>query len=177
MSFGRPRARLMIVRLFIAAAMIALALAPTSAAIAHEGEEEVPALELTQQAIAIIRSQPELMDQIEDRIADAIESEDAEGVDIEQVEAAQEAFDDGDMVQTELLLEQAIGACPGQPVEDPQGIRTLPPITSPCPAPAHLTALGGSPVGGTAEPVLLGIAALVILGGLFLVRRTHGHAR
>jgi len=163
--------------LLVAAAVSGLILAPTAPALAHEGEGEVPALELAQQAIAIIRSQPELMDEIEDRIADAIESEDPEGVDITKVEEAQEAFEGGDMVQTELLLEQAIGACPGQPVEDPQGIRTLPPITSPCPAPAHLTALGGSPVGGTAEPVLLGIAALVILGGLFLVRRTHGHAR
>ncbi|MGH2578702.1 MAG: hypothetical protein ACRDG9_13290, partial [Actinomycetota bacterium] len=77
------------------------------------------------------------MDEIEDRIADAIESEDAD-VDIAKVEEAQEAFEDGDMVQTELLLEQAIGACPGQPVVTPEGIRTPLAITSPCPAPAHL---------------------------------------
>ena len=174
MNDGRPP--FVFLRLLIVAAG-ALVLARASPAVAHEGEEEVPALELTQQAIAIIRSQPELTDEIEDRIADAIESEDPDGVDIAKVQEAQEAFEEGDLGQTELLLEQAIGACPGQPIETPQGIRTPPPITSPCPDPGHLRALAGGPIGETAEPVLIAAAALAILGGLLLVRRTHGHAR
>ena len=163
-------------RSLVALAALALALGSTSTAVAHEGEEEVPALELTHQAIAIIRSQPELMDEIEDRIADAIESEDTGGVDLANVEAALEAFEDGDMVETELLLEQAIGACPGDTIVDPVGIHTPLPLGSPCPAPAHLTALDGVPVDGPTRPVLLGLAAIAILGGLYFVRRTHGHA-
>jgi hypothetical protein len=176
MSDVRVRTWRRFMRSIVGVAAITLALGSTSAAFAHEGEEEVPALELTQQAIAIIRSQPELMDEIEDRIADARESEDTEGVDLAKVEQAQEAFEEGDLTQTELPLEQAIGSCPGKPVVNPGGIRTPPSITTPCPAPGHLTALDRVPVGGTAQPVLLGLAALVILGGLFLVRRTHGHA-
>jgi len=169
-EWGRRR----FARSVVAVAAITLALGPTSAALAHEGEEEIPALELTQQAIAIIRSQPELMDEIEDRIGDALESEDTDGVDLAKVEQAQEAFEDGDLEQTELLLEQAIGSCPGQPVVEPEGIRTPAPISSPCPAPERLTALDRIPVGGPARPVLLGLAAVAIVGGLFLVRRTHG---
>lgn len=155
---------------------IALVFAPTSAALAHEGEENVPALTSVQEAIAIIRSQPELMDSISDKIGDAIESEDTDGIDIAKVKEAQKAFEDGDLAQTELLLEQAVGACPGQPVIAPGEIRSPEPISSPCPAPAHLTALDRLPVGGTARPVLVGLAALAIIAGLFLVRRTHGHA-
>ena len=44
---------------------------------------------------------------------DAIESEDTDGVDLAKVKEAQKAFEDGDLTQTELLLEQAVGACPG----------------------------------------------------------------
>lgn len=157
----------------VAAFALAIALVPASAAMAHEGEEEVPAITLVQQAIAIIRSQPELMDEIEDKIGDAIESEDTDGVDIARVKEAQAAFEEGDMTQTELLLERAVGTCPGQPVVNPQGIRSPEPITSPCPAPAHLTALDRVPVGGTDRVVLLALAALAIVLGLFLVRRTH----
>ena len=164
------------VRSLVALAALALALGSTSTAVAHEGEEEVPALEFTHQAIAIIRSQPELVGEIEERIADAIESEDTDGVDLANVEAALESFEDGDMVETELLLEQAIGACPGETIVDPVGIHTPLPLGSPCPAPAHLSALDRAPVGGTARLVLLGFAAIAVLGGLYLVRRTHGHA-
>lgn len=164
-------------RVVLLGAAIGLALVLGAPALAHEGEEEVPARDLTQQAVAIIRSQPDLMDEIDDKIADAIESEDAEGVDIAKVEQAQEAFEEGDMAQTELLLEQALGACPGEPVENPQSIRTSPPFTAPCPAPTHLTALEARSIGGLAEPTLLGIAAIAILGGLLLLRRTHGRSR
>ena len=165
----------MLLTFLLAASVGALALA--APALADEGEEDVPALGLVQQAIAIIRSQPELTDQIEDKIADAIDAEDQEGVDIAKVEEAQTSFEAGDMEQTELLLEQAIGACPGQPVETPEGIRTPPPIASPCPAPAHLRAFDGGPIGGTAEPLLLGVAGVAILAGLYLVRRTHAIER
>lgn len=163
-------------RALISLGVIAFVFVPMSAALAHAGEEADPALTSVQVAIAVIRSQPVLMDVIGDKIGDAIESEDAEGVDIAKVEEAQKAFEDGDLNQTELLLEQAVGACPGDPVITPREIRWVEPITKPCPAPAHLTALDRIPVAGTTRPVLLSFAALAIMGGLFLVRRTHGHA-
>lgn len=170
---GRRTCRRWFARSLAVVGALALVLAPTSNAWAHEGEENVPAIESVQQAIALIRSQPELMDLTGDKIGDAIDSADADGVDIAKVQEAQKAFEDGDLTQTELLLEQAIGTCPGQPVVNPQGIRTPEPITSPCPAPAHLTALDRVPVAGTDRVVLVGLAALAIVAGLFLVRRTH----
>ncbi len=141
-----------------------------SAAFAHAAEKDVPALTLVQEAIAIIRSQPDLMDDAADKIKDALDSSDPTGVDLGKVQQAQKTLEAADLAQTELLLEKAIGACPGAPVVTPAGIRT-PPITSPCPKPSHLTALNRVPVRGAARPVLLGLAVVAIAGGLLLARR------
>ena len=149
-------------------------LAPASA-LAHGDEGDVPAVTSVQEAIAIIRSQPELTDAITDKVGDALESNDTEGVDLSKVEQAQSALMDGDLTQTELLLEEAVGACPGQPVVVPAEIRTAPAAGSPCPRPTHLTALSRVPIGGPQRPLLLGFAVLAIGGGAFLVRRTHEH--
>ena len=152
--------------------VMAFVLGSATAALAHAAEKNVPALTLAQEAIAIIRSQPELMDSAADKIKDTLDSSDSKGVDLSLVRQAQKALEAGNLTQTELLLEQAIGACPGQPVVTPAGIRT-PPITSPCPKPSHLTALNRVPVRGTARPVLLGLAAVAIAGGLLLARRVR----
>jgi hypothetical protein len=146
---------------------IAAFAAPASA---HEGEEKVPARTQVQVADAILRTQPEQMDLAADRINDALEAEDHEGVDLGRVKQAQAAFQAGDMAKTELLLEQALGACPGQPVVNPAGVRAKLPRT-PCPTPAHELALGRVPPHGTAKPVLLTIGAVLALGGLVLAWR------
>jgi hypothetical protein len=141
--------------------------APASA---HEGEEKVPARTQVAVADALLRTQPEQMELAADRINDALEAEDHEGVDLGRVKQAKAAFEAGDMAQTELLLEQALGACPGQPVTNPAGVRAKLPQT-PCPTPAHELALGRVPVHGTAKPVLLTIGAVLALGGLVLAWR------
>src|SRR6266542_1250322 len=106
--------------------------APASA---HEGEEEVPARTQVAVADALLRTQPEQMDLAADRINDALEAEDHEGVDLGRVKQAKDTLDAGDTAKTELLLEQALGACPGQPVVNPTGVRAKLPQT-PCPTPA-----------------------------------------
>ena len=136
-------------------------------ALAHEGEEEVPARTQVAVADAILRTQPEQVELAADRINDALEAEDHEGVDLDRVKQAKEALATGDMLKTQLLLEQALGACPGQPVTSPTGVRTKLPQT-PCPTPAHELALGRVPLHGTTKPVLLGIGAVLALGGLAL---------
>jgi len=153
----------------IAVAWLAVAALATPAA-AHEGEESVPALTQVQVAVAILRTQPELVDLAADRINDATEAEDKDGVDIDRVEQAKIALEAGDMAKTELLLEQALGACPGQPVTNPAGVRAKLPQT-PCPTPAHELALGRVPLHGAAKPTLLAIGAVLTLGGLVLTRR------
>jgi hypothetical protein len=154
----------------ITVAWLAVAALATPAA-AHEGEESVPALTQVQVAVTILRTQPELVDLAADRINDATEAEDKDGVDIDRVEQAKSALEAGDMAKTELLLEQALGACPGQPVTNPAGVRAKLPKTA-CPAPpAHELALGRVPLHGAAKPTLLALGAVLTLGGLVLTRR------
>lgn len=160
------------------AALIAVLVAAVSVlgfaspALAQDAESNSPALTLVQEAIAIIRSQPELTGEAAGKITDALASSDSRGVDLSQVRRAQSALEAGDLGETELLLERAVGACPGQAVATPAGIRT-PPLSSPCPAPSHLKTLDRKPVGGAARPILLGLAGLAVLGGLVLARRVR----
>jgi len=154
----------------IAVAWLAVAALATPAA-AHEGEQAVPALTQVQVAVAILRTQPELVDLAADRINDATEAEDKDGVDVDLVEQAKGTLEAGDLAKTELLLEQALGACPGQPVTNPAGIRGKLPAT-PCPAPApHELAIGRVRPHGATRASLLAIGAVLILGGLVLTRR------
>jgi hypothetical protein len=144
-----------------------------SPALAHEGEEAVPARTQVQVAVAVLRTQPEQVDLAADRINDATEAKDKEGVDVDKIEQAKETLEAGDMARTELLLEQALGSCPGQPVEAPTRIRGELPLKA-CPPPAaHELALGRQrPQGGT-RVSLLTIGALLVLGGLVLTRRVR----
>jgi hypothetical protein len=163
-----PRARRLgllggLVGAFLAAAAV------TAPALAHEGEEDVPARTQVQTAVAILRTQPEQLDLAADRINDATEAEDKEGVDIGRVEQAKQTLEAGDMAKTELLLEQALGGCPGAPVVNPTKVRAKLPQT-PCPTPAHELGLGRVPIGGAAKPALVVIGAVLVLGGLVLTR-------
>lgn len=166
---GLPRPGL--VRLLSGLAVACLAIGVVaSPALAHEGEEKVPARTQVQVADAILRTQPERMDLAADRINDALEAEDHAGVDLGRVEQAKAALAAGDMPKTELLLEQALGACPGAPVANPAGVRARLP-QRPCPTPAHELALGRVPLHGTTRPVLLAIGAVLALGGLVMAWR------
>jgi hypothetical protein len=163
-----PHGLCLLLRSIVLAWLAVAALAAPASA--HEGEEKVPARTQVQVAVALITTQPEQMDLAADRINDAIEAEDQSGVDIDRVKQAQAAFRAGDVPRTELLLEQALGACPGEPVVNPAGVRAKLPQT-PCPTPAHELALGRVRPQGTALPVLLSVGAVLALGGMVLARR------
>src|SRR6266704_8808 len=75
--------------------------APASA---HEGEEKVPARTQVAVADAILRTQPEQMDLAADRINDALEAEDHEGVALNRVKQAKDTLEAGDTAKTELAL-------------------------------------------------------------------------
>lgn len=159
--------------------VIVVTVALAQPALAHEGEEGVPAVTDVQQAIAILATHPSFSSQASvlehatDKVKDALESNDARGVRLDLVTQAQAALQSGQLDQALTLLEQSIGACPGAPVIDPANApRTPPPLSSPCPSPAaHLLALPRSPIGGTKEPVLIAVGAVLILAGLGLARR------
>ena len=106
----RPRASSAVARLGVAAAVSVFSLAVPTAAFAHGDEGGVPARESVLQAIAYVVNTPGDMDMITDKLTDAKESPDKEGVDIAEVEQAIQALDKGDMPQVRLLLEQSIGA-------------------------------------------------------------------
>lgn len=178
MSRGRHVRQRWLFRSLAAVGATALALGPTSVALAHEGEEDVPAITNVQEAIAILAEHPgvfppaEVAEHAMDKVGDALESNDTRGVLLDLVTQAQDALDAGEPGDALTLLERSIGACPGAPVIEPQDApRTPPPLSSPCPSLAHIQALNRSPIGGTAEPVLIAVGAILILGGLGLARR------
>jgi hypothetical protein len=153
------------------AAAVVLGLA--QAAFAHAGEENVPAFTDVQEAIAVLASQPDLVDDAMDKVHDALDSNDTMGVSLGLLRHAFAALNHDAMDSALVLLERSIGACPGAPVLNPQSPPRSPrPLSSPCPSPgAHLRALNRSPVGGTQEPVFIALGAAIVLAGLVLTRR------
>jgi len=149
-----------------------LVLAPATAAFAHMGEENVPAFTDVQEGIAILAGQPALMDNAIDKVHDALDSNDQNGVDGALVKQAYAALNRKDLSGALLLLERSIGACPGAPVLNPVAPPRSPaPLASPCPNPQHLEGLSRSAVGGAQEMVFLVLAFVMIVTGLLLVRR------
>ena len=98
--------------LALAVASLSFVLSVASPVAADEPGESTVASELVRQAIALIASTPQSMGAIEDKIGDALEVEDQEGVDIALVRRAAEAFEAGDLHETRSLLERSIGARP-----------------------------------------------------------------
>jgi hypothetical protein len=140
---------------------------------AHEGEEEVPAHTSVEEAIAILATQPEQMDAIEDKIGDAQESDDTDGVDVDVVAKAGDALDEGDLDTTLLLLERSIGVQPGQMMTDPtSGLPSAAPLPpSELGAGSPLLAEAGNTVSISAATWLLILAVVSIAVGLHVVRR------
>jgi hypothetical protein len=79
---------------------------------AHGDGETTKAGELVRQAIALIVNTPRDTMAIEDKITDALDSPDTEGVNLDLVKQAKDAFDAGDLHQVRALLEVSIGAQP-----------------------------------------------------------------
>lgn len=81
-------------------------------AFAHEDEESAKAGDLVRQAIAFIVNTPKDRMAIDDKVNDALDSTQTEGVDLDLVRQAKTALDDGDLHRTRTLLEESIGAQP-----------------------------------------------------------------
>ncbi|MDP9302297.1 MAG: hypothetical protein M3P43_15615 [Actinomycetota bacterium] len=167
-------------RAVVCLGVVAFVFGPTSAASAHAGEEDVPAITDVQEGIAILAEHPgefpaaEVTDHAMDKVGDALESNDARGVRLDLVQQAKDALDAGRNDEALTLLERSIGACPGAPVIEPQDAPRRPPaLSSPCPSLAHLQGLDRSPIGGAKEPVLLAVGGVLILAGLALARRVR----
>ncbi|HEX6198185.1 MAG TPA: hypothetical protein VFZ37_19900 [Jiangellaceae bacterium] len=109
-------------RMLIAGAAAAfLTLASAVSAVAH-GEDEVPARDLVLQAIALIVNQPDDVHEIEEHVERALDAEEHEGVDVELVEEAAAALEDGELAEARESLQTAIGAGPAAGIGVPEEI-------------------------------------------------------
>ena len=109
---GRQRPDKQTAPLLLVATLLITVLSAVSPAVADEPGESTVASELVRQAIALIVSMPGNMEAIEDKVGDALEVENQEGVDIALVRRAAEALETGDLHETRSLLERSIGARP-----------------------------------------------------------------
>lgn len=134
-------------------AALALALSAPPAA-AHGGDESDEAGVLVRQAIALIVNTPDDTMAIEDKITDATEAKDQEGVDVAIVRRAGEALGAHDMHRARALLEVSIGARAHLSNALPRDVREAPAKPGTGTAGLHL-ATGDDPGGGLADDPLV----------------------
>jgi hypothetical protein len=140
---------------------------------AHGGEANEPARDLVLTAVALLEAHPSGTSLVEDKINDALNSTVPGDVNLDLVQRARDTLAAGDLEQTTLLLEQAVGACPGAPVlYIPPGPRE-PTAAAPCPTPVYVRGVASRSLGGTAEPVLLVVAVLFAVAGGVVLRRVR----
>jgi hypothetical protein len=96
-----------------------LAAAP---ALAHGEGESDQASVLVLQAIGFIANKPGDMDDISDKVDDALNAPDKEGVDLTQVQSAKDALDNNNMDQARTLLQQSLQS--GAPMQGAKGEET-----------------------------------------------------
>jgi len=145
--------------------------------LARAHDENAPAKKLVQAAIALIRNQPEQLDEIKDAVKDSLEAKDTTGVDLDLVRKGEAAIDAGDLATAELELELAIGAAPGRvvatPNAEPGEVASPGPELFPHPIGHEKTLGGGLVTPKSAGIAALGLAAALLLVGGFVVRRVH----
>lgn len=133
-------------------------------AAAHEGEAASAAIDDVRQAIAVIVNKPTDMDTIEDKIGDALESEDKEGVNVALVQQAKDTLESNDMMKVRDLLQTAIGARPDLSGTDVRPILHVPLVTGEETGTTVVTDALPGRAGVTGTDITL----LVLAGGLAL---------
>ena len=157
-----------ILALLVATACVVLL---TGTAWAHEGEEEVPAMDSFATAMALLQVQPDMTDMIGDKIGDGLESNDSEGVDLDLARQAQKAFEAGNDPEALDLLAQATGLTPAEALASQTDEATRP---SEVPIADQLATSGSVGRPGATATALLAFGALIAIGlGVFLARRTR----
>lgn len=168
-----------LVRLCLALLLaVGLGLAATPSQ-AHEDEPVANAREEILQAIAYLVSSPHSMDAIEDKIVEAQEAEETEGVDLTLVRRAQLALERDESHRALVLLQRSIGAAADmagshmRPIlQVPPGAETIPLATGEETGTSIVTEelAGRQDLTGT-DLGLLGLAAALAAVGLLLSYR------
>jgi len=107
---------------FLAGVILAF-VAPAGVAFADEPGESDEAKVLVLQAIALVVNTPDEDMAIDERIHDALEAPKQEGVDLDLLEQAASALDEGELGEVRDLLQTAIGAGPYLGTGVPEPIR------------------------------------------------------
>jgi hypothetical protein len=158
------------VPLLLAALTTAVLVGAVPAAADEPGESTV-AHHLVREAIALMVNTPGDMEAIREKVGDALEVEDQEGVDIALVRQADEALAAGDMHEARALLERSIGARPHQgtsdvapigEVSDHQMARGGEPGDAPIVDPLDTSNIQGS------DAAAIAAGAILALGGILL---------
>ena len=160
------------------AALLLTLLAGMQPAVADEPGESTVASELVRQAIALIVNTPDNMEAVEEKIGDALEVDDQEGVDLALVRRAAESLEGGDLHKTRVLLERSIGAQPHMGATDVAPIGEVSQGHMAGGAEAGeapiLDPLDTSDVDGS-DAVAITVGAVLLLVGVFLGLRWRPH--
>lgn len=164
-----------VVAAVIAVAVLLLSSAP---AFAHGDGESDKAGDLVRQAIAHIVHDPKNTTAAAEKVNDALNAADKEGVDMALVAQAADALKQGDSHLARTLLERSIGARPYLGGNDPVPIRQVPPLATGAETGIDVVidplALHGGQTGGD-WATLAGMVALGALG-VYLVARFRPRA-
>ncbi len=156
----RPHRRAAARRAATGVAACVLILLPAAPALAHDEGESTQSRVLALAALTYLANRPAgFEDVVKDKLHDAADASDTDGVDLTQVAAAQQAFDNGDLAATRTLLQKAV-----QPLTTPVTGEETGTTVMLDPA-AGQVSLGGL------DGVLAGLSVLaVIAGGVAAVR-------
>lgn len=144
-------------------------LSGTANAGAHGGEAEGSASELVLQALAVLEVHPAPAAAVTDKLQEALDASDQQGVRRERLVAAGQALERGDIRGTKEQLEAAVGECPDADILYVSRQPARPPCTVASSALVHPRRA----IGGTAEVVILVIAAGLALAGVAIVRHRY----
>lgn len=108
-------------RVAVVATLVWASLGPSASAWAHENGEAPEAYLLVQQALAYLAqdSGPEGTEMAMEKVGDALETEDQDGVDVTGLRLGQEALEAGNSGEAHALLQESIG----------EALAELPPAT------------------------------------------------
>ncbi len=189
--------------LALATALIGLLVWTAAPAFAHGEEDDSGAVELVEQALAIVVNSPGTSGEALERIEAALEAETEEPsgeLDIASLELAVDALEQGDLHEAEDALVTALGIDPHAGSEDPTVTvtATAPPEIAADPTNGPAKAVdgdhseeadeeivahgltdridGGFRAPGGAAAIELGAAALLAAGGLVLVLNKRGRS-
>jgi hypothetical protein len=149
-------------RLASGLAAAALVLLPAAPALAHGEGDSAESRVLVIEALSYLANRPEgFEDMVSDKIGDALDAEDQEGVTISDVASAQEAFEAGDLTGARDLLQRSVQPLAGPVTGEETGTTVM---LDPVDPSVDLTGLDG---------LLAALSGAAVAGGVVLAVRSR----